>query len=214
MRTLRISNNERYSGTSFTPSAAWSADANSVMLLNFTEGSGSTTSDVGTARQVGTISGAVTWLTSSSPTPTATFTTYGTSCSTTAGAPQLTTAPNSTPRLGQTLQLRLSNLPTNSSQLPFGFFATRNDAAIGLPLPFSMSRYGMNADCFQYVDPDSGLVFTLVNNAGSADWDLAIPNDPALLQLAVFFQGLVLDWNLTTALPAASTNAGVATIGR
>jgi hypothetical protein len=148
------------------------------------------------------------------PTPTATFTTYGTGCQHSTGMPQLSTAPASAPRLGQTLQLRLSNLPTDSAQLPFGFFATRNESAIGLPLPFSMARYGMNADCLQYVDPDSGLVFTLANNAGTANWDLGIPNDPALLQLSVFFQGMVIDWALADALPAAVTNAGVATIGR
>ncbi len=214
MRNLRVSNNERYSGASFTPSEAWSPDANSVMLLNFSEGSGATTRDAGPAQQVGTISGAVTWLSSPTPTPTATFTTYGTGCQHSTGTPQLSTAPASAPRLGQTLQLRLSNLPANSSQLPFGFFATRNESAIGLPLPFSMARYGMNSDCLQYVDPDSGLVFTLLNNAGTANWDLGIPNDPALLQLSVFFQGMVIDWALADALPAAVTNAGVATIGR
>ena len=213
----RISNTVRYSGP-FNPERRFTPDANTVGLWHFDDASGSVALDSSGYNRHFTLYGGYSWVPghpeNNTPTPTATFTTYGTSCNTTFGAPQLTTAPSSTPRLGQTLQLRLSNLPTNSSQLPFGFFATRNDAAIGLPLPFSMARYGMNADCLQYVDPDSGLVFTLVNNAGSADWDLAIPNDPALLQLAVYFQGLVLDWNLTTPLPAASTNAGVATIGR
>ncbi len=217
---LRVSRIARYTGN-FSPAVVPATDAFTVMLVQFDEGFGTTVHDAGPGLQTGTIvpvlpgaTPSYTWVDGLGGTQaTATFTTYGTSCDTTFGAPQLTTAPNSTPRLGQTLQLRLSNLPTNSSQLPFGFFATHNESAIGLPLPFSMARYGMNADCLQYIDPDSGLMFTLVNNAGSADWDLGIPNDPALLQLAVFFQGLVLDWNLTTSFPAASTNAGVATIG-
>ena len=209
----RLSSSQRYT-SDFTPPLRFAPDSQTIGLWHFDEMTGTTALDASGNGYHFALAGGYSWISDSVVTPTATFTTYGTSCNTTFGAPQLTTAPNSTPSLGQTLQLRLSNLPTNSAQLPFGFFATRNESAIGLPLPFSMARYGMNADCLQYVDPDSGLVFTLVNNAGSADWDLSIPNDPALLQLAVFFQGLVLDWNLTTALPAASTNAGVATIGR
>lgn len=58
---LRISSTDRYWGV-FTPQRSWASDADTVMLLGFDEGMGSTVYDASSYAQVGTIRGTWTWV--------------------------------------------------------------------------------------------------------------------------------------------------------
>jgi hypothetical protein len=143
----------------------------------------------------------------------ATLAVYGKGCAHSTNTPALGALNSSTPRLGQALNLRMTGLPNAPFFTPLGFLGFSNTTALGLPLPFSMSLYGMPPQCQQYVEPDPALLFTLVNAGGYADWSLGLPNNPQLLGQAFFTQGLVFDWTLPYPLPAVSTNAAIATIG-
>ncbi len=61
IRSLRVSDSERYSSP-FTPTLDWIGDADTALLLNFTEGRGVTIHDEGAAFQIGEIQGAASWL--------------------------------------------------------------------------------------------------------------------------------------------------------
>ena len=61
VRALRVSDSARYS-TPFTPTMNWIGDADTALLLNFTEGRGATVHDESGAFQTGTIQGVASWV--------------------------------------------------------------------------------------------------------------------------------------------------------
>lgn len=209
----RISNTVRYT-SSFQPQRRFTPDAQTVGLWHFDEGSGSTALDASGNNRHFTLNGGFAWATGVDTSgPAATFATYGQGCAHSTGTALLGAVNGSTPRLNQTLAVRLTGLPLPSVFVPMAFLGYRNDTALGMSLPFSMGMYGMPPQCQQYVEPDMGLVFTLQNSGGYADWPIFVPNQPSLLGSPVFLQGLVFDWTLPYPLPAVSTNAAIATIG-
>lgn len=142
----------------------------------------------------------------------ATFSTFGTGCAGAFGIPTLAAANGSRPTIGTTFQMQLANLPPSPFNVVFGLVGYSNSSTAGVPLPRSLSVYGLPAACTQYIDPFSGLTQQIVNRGGQADWGLPIPNAPYLQGFPIYLQGFVFDWQLTSPVPAIVTNAGEAVL--
>jgi hypothetical protein len=115
-------------------------------------------------------------------------TAYGAGCAGPAGVPVLAAQPGSVPRLGATLQLRLTSLPTGGLNVPIGWVGFDDQQWNGLPLPLALDPLGFPG-CQALLAPVSA--YTLSNVAGTADWPLAIPFLPAFAGFEFFAQGSV-----------------------
>lgn len=141
-----------------------------------------------------TVAGGTTWEHVPGNIVPATFVSYGAGCAGPNGVPQLSPVAGSLPRIGATLQLRLSNLPPSFFNVPLGFLGF--DAATwgGLPLPLSLTPFGFNG-CAALLAPirSDGLT----NTGGTADWNVWLPMTAFALGMDVYFQGAVLvpGWN-------------------
>jgi hypothetical protein len=135
-----------------------------------------------------------TWEYVSGATVPATFATYGAGCAGPNGVPQLTNVAGSLPRIGSTLQLRLSNLPPSFLNVPLGFLGFDASSWNGIPLPLSLAPLGFPG-CEALLAPIRSDGLTNVN--GVADWNVALPMNALALGLSVRFQGAVLvpGWN-------------------
>lgn len=104
------------------------------------------------------------------------------------------------PVLGQSLGLRLSGMPAQSTTfLELGW----SDAASALgSLPQSLTPFGLTG-CEQLVSIDAFLL--VVNVAGVADWSTAVPNQTVLLGTRLFAQGAHL---VAGANPAGALMSG------
>lgn len=141
--------------------------------------------------------------------PQASFSTYGIGCPGIAGVPTLSAAPGSLPRLGQTLEVVLENLP-NIATVCVQFMGFAATSLHGMPLPLEMSTYGMPG-CFIFTSSfRSGFLLALVPNA---HYSLPIPSRPFLLGVNVEMQALVCDPRAGNQLGAILTNAATAHIG-
>jgi hypothetical protein len=100
----------------------------------------------------------------------------------------------SLPRLGATLDLQLSNLPTGPLNIPVAWFGFDNATWNGLPLPLALDPYGF-PNCTALLAP--AATYPLANVAGTASWSFAIPFLPAFAGLPFYLQGgvLVLGFN-------------------
>jgi hypothetical protein len=141
--------------------------------------------------------------------PQASFITYGTGCAGWAGVPTLSAAPSSLPRLGQTLEVVLDNLP-DIATVCVQFMGFASSSWNGMPLPLEMSSYGMPG-CFIFTSSfRSGFLLALVPNA---HYSLPIPMRYDLLGVNVEMQALVCDPRAGNPLGAILTNAATARIG-
>ena len=206
----RISNVPRYSG-SFTPPIRFTSDSNTVGLWHFDEGNGSVAYDSSGSNRHFSLHGGFSWA-AGNGSSSATFSTFGTGCAGAFGIPTLAAANGSRPTIGTTFQMQLANLPPSPFNVVFGLVGYSNSSTAGVPLPRSLSVYGLPAACTQYIDPFSGLTQQIVNRGGQADWGLPIPNAPYLQGFPIYLQGFVFDWQLTSPVPAIVTNAGEAVL--
>jgi hypothetical protein len=139
----------------------------------------------------------------------ATWVPFGTACTGSGGVPGLAAAGNSLPWLGETLTVQLTNLPNAPTSVPFGLLGSSRTSWLGFTLPLELSAVGAPG-CTLYTSIDA--VVQLVNTAGTAQWQFAIPSTIALHGANFYQQALVLDPG-TNGLGAVFTNAARATIG-
>ncbi len=134
------------------------------------------------------------------------FSVFGIGCQGSNGTPSLFPANGSVARLGTTLQMALTNLPTVPTIAVgvVGFSKTSNS---GIPLPLDLAVIGMPS-CSELVSYD--IDFLLLGSS-SITWALPIPASPELASLSFFVQGMVLDAGVN-AFGATVTNGGAATI--
>lgn len=134
---------------------------------------------------------------------------YGSGCTGSNGAPVLARASGSWPKLGTTLQLELSRLPTTSGGFSL-LLGTSSTLWGTLPLPFDLTPLGMTG-CTALVGIEASLFG--IRNAGKGTLAVAIPNAPALLGRALFFQGFVPDQSANP-FGATTSNAAGAILGQ
>lgn len=119
----------------------------------------------------------------------ATFTPYGAGCAGPAGVPVLQAAAGSLPRIGSTLQLQLTNLPTSVLNVPLGFLGFDAASWNGVPLPLSLAPLGFPG-CSALLAP--ARTDALVNNNGTAAFPVVLPFTTFALGADVYFQGAVM----------------------
>jgi hypothetical protein len=132
------------------------------------------------------------------------YTTFGAGCAGSLGVAHL--AASQLPRLGQTLVVNVDHLPLALAVMITGFSSTQ--AAFG-PLPFGLAVIGMPG-CDVRVSLD--VTDALVGTGTTASWQLAVPNQPALLGLRFHQQALVFD-PPANAFGAVISDAATVTIG-
>ncbi len=131
-------------------------------------------------------------------------TTFGFGCPGSVGVPLLTGRNTTNCVVGRSLDLVINNRPAGAtSMLIIGVSRTAWGAK---PLPLDLSFLGMPG-CMLYVSFD----FYLPTEEGV--FTTSLPNDPRLLGMQVFAQGVVVDPNAGNALGVVATNGATATIG-
>src|SRR5262249_8367658 len=84
----------------------------------------------------------------------ATFAPLGSGCAGPLGLPALAAFAGSTPRIGQSFQLRLTSIPDGPSNRVFGLIGTTATAWNGAPLPLALGPLGAPA-CSLFVAPEA-----------------------------------------------------------
>ena len=79
----------------------------------------------------------------------------------------------------------------------------------GIPLPYDLSNLGF-WNCTQFISLD--FTIALVNNGGVATWAIPVPNNPSLIGLSFYVQGVVIDFGVNPG-NAINTNAAEGVIG-
>lgn len=120
----------------------------------------------------------------------ATFEALGSGCLGTVGVPILTVSAIGGPWVSESLNVRISNLPSGLVSVPFGLIGFSNVTWGSLPLPYSLNALGA-PNCNLLVSTDD--VIQLINQGGHAVWSLRIPSLAILVGAEFFQQGLVLD---------------------
>lgn len=136
------------------------------------------------------------------------FVPFGSACAGTVGPPRLAAAPGALPRIGATFTTELRGLPTGVVSIPTGVLGFSDTTWGSTRLPFALDGIGM-AGCALLVDP--AIAFTLVNQAGTARWDVAIPDLGSLCGAVFYEQGFVFDFG-ANALGVIASNGGRAVI--
>jgi hypothetical protein len=111
------------------------------------------------------------------------------------------------PRLGQTLQVAIDQLPTSTALMALGF---DNVAAPFGPLPFALGIYGMPG-CELRVRIDDTR--WLAGAANAATYSLAIPNAQVLAGFVFHLQALVFDPFAGNTASAVMSDAATVRIG-
>lgn len=132
--------------------------------------------------------------------PASSYITFASGCS--GSQPPTRLIPADTPKLGETLLVRLDRLPNDLAFLVFGWQR--------LPTPFPLTSLGMPGCTLQIaVDATAGLVGT----GGWAEFELPIPYHASLLGQTFHHQALVPDAGAGNPLGAVVSDAAVARIG-
>ena len=133
----------------------------------------------------------------------------GAGCAGSNGVPTLAPAPGSLPKLGTTLTLAVTSMPS-AGGIASMLLGLGKQTWSGQPLPFDASVIGMTGCKLQV---DFVLALGLPNVGGSGAFSLPIPLDLSLLGKPLLNQALVLD---AGANPAGATlsNAGEGQIGQ
>lgn len=141
------------------------------------------------------------------PAPLATWAKLGRGC-TQGSSPTLDAAAGSTPSLGGTFVVQITDLPPQPGALflTYGFgFSTYQ----GRALPVDLGFLGQ-PDCLLWIEP-AGLGAFVAHSGGSASLGIQLPANGALAGTRFTMQGLTFDMASPTGL-GAPTNAGVATV--
>lgn len=134
----------------------------------------------------------------------ASYTTFGTGCVGSRGAPTLAAATGSTPRIGQTFQAHVGNLPFTG---PVFLFIGISGTTYGpTPLPFALDGLGAPGCAVRSSGEDLAL---LTNVLGSALWQWTVPNAPGV---SFYNQAFAFD-PAANALGITTSNAAQGTIG-
>ena len=117
------------------------------------------------------------------------FHAYGSGCVGSGGVPSLQAQAGSTPALGTTFTMQVSNLPA-AGGAGYVFFGLSNYQFGPLWLPLDAGIIGWTG-CTGYVTPDAGQFF--LHPAGTGTVSLMIPNNPALQHFTLYAQALSFD---------------------
>jgi len=139
----------------------------------------------------------------------ASYATFGTGCSSSAGTPKLAAATGSLPWVGEKFTVEVSGLPKAVYNVPFLLVGASSKSWGSTPLPFDLKPLGAPG-CPLLVSPD--LMLLLTNSGGTTTLAATIPTSYTLLGLEIFEQAYVLDSSANT-LGIAVSNGGVARIG-
>lgn len=115
------------------------------------------------------------------------FTTFGTACAGSAGAPRL--ALGTPPRLGAQATVRIEQLLASAPVAAMAVGLNRTNWALGA-LPATLTPLGLTG-CTAYTSLDAFVV--LPANSGLALWQVSVPNLPALFGTTWYLQGLSFD---------------------
>jgi hypothetical protein len=116
---------------------------------------------------------------------------YGAGCVGSIGAPGLALLAPSTPVVGTTMNLQVSNVP--GIFIPaLGAMGTSRTSWLGLPLPFDLAPAGIPG-CLLHQSAEATLALGAPNGTGVVPWPIAIPNNPLLLGVELYFQALTLE---------------------
>lgn len=130
-------------------------------------------------------------------------------CAGSAGVPALAAVAPSTPAIGTTFTLRVTNVPAVPGAVVLGF-GVSSSTWLGSSLPLDLGPFGANG-CSAYTSVEVALPGTAT--AGAADFALAIPATTALLGVGFYNQAWVVD-PAANALQLVLSNAGSGSIGR
>ncbi|MCA8953446.1 MAG: PKD domain-containing protein [Planctomycetes bacterium] len=100
---------------------------------------------------------------------------------------QLAATGTSRPQLGTSTTLQVDNLPVNAGILMIGVSDTISPFG---PLPLPLGPFGMPG-CTAYASPDANVL--MLGAGGSAQFTLALPNNPTFAGIHYYMQTLVLD---------------------
>lgn len=115
---------------------------------------------------------------------------FGAACAGPLGPVEMSVVGDSKPIMGTNFDLRMYPVPGFSPCL--GFIGASNQFASGVPLPIDLGFVGAPG-CFAHVSAEIRLIIGLPSNATlTMDWSVGIPQDPVLLGLHFYFQGLAL----------------------
>ena len=134
----------------------------------------------------------------------ASYSTFGTGCTGSRGVPTLTAQAGSLPRIGQTFQGNLGNLPFTGPV--FLFVGISNTTYGPTPLPFGLGSLGAPGCNVLSSGEDLRL---LTNVLGSSLWQWTIPNAPGV---SFYNQAFAFD-PAANALGLTVSNGGQGTIG-
>jgi hypothetical protein len=125
----------------------------------------------------------------------ASFTSYGAGCAGSRGVPNIAAASGALPRVGQTFQATITNLPLQG--LAFVFLGLSNTSYGPTPLPLSLNFLGGTGCSVLASGDDLGLV---VNVLGTGLWQWTVPNAPgaSFYTQAFAFDALANPLGITT----------------
>ena len=132
--------------------------------------------------------------------PTTTYTSFAQGCA--GSLPSTRLIPSSTPRIGETLEVRLFDLPVGLAIMAMSLQP--------VPGPVSLASIGMPG-CDLEIAVDA--VQVLSGNGNQASWFLPIPNQPQLVGLRFLNQALVLDPAAGNGLGAVVSDAAEGVVG-
>lgn len=135
---------------------------------------------------------------------------YGQGCVGSAGTPALAALPGSNAVTGQTFQMQVSRLPTTFFNFVYGLVGFSSSVWQFGPLPMDLGAVGLPG-CSALTSSDQPMVLPLASPQGVSPWNVAVPSQPALLGVHVYFQSLVYD--LQPSRWASVSNAIAARIG-
>jgi hypothetical protein len=116
---------------------------------------------------------------------------YGAGCVGSLGAPGLALLSPSTPVVGTTMNLQVSNVP--GIFVPaLGAMGVSRSSWLGLPLPFDLTPAGIPG-CLLHQSADVTIALGAPNGTGLVPWPIAIPNNPLLLGSELYFQALTIE---------------------
>jgi hypothetical protein len=140
------------------------------------------------------------------PTAVATAAMFGAGCQGSAGVPSLT--PANSPQLGITFNQNAANLEPNGVYA-FMAIGLSDTAFVFGPLPFNLQAFGLGAGCNLLCSADVALLFPVVG--GSGTFSFAVPMNPGLGGVTIFYQCASIDPGATGGL--AVSNGVRAAIG-
>lgn len=149
------------------------------------------------------------WDNARLPTPDAEFFPAHPGCPGSAGVPVLAADNNDRPFVNSQFTMTIDTLPANRTCVVIGLLGFNRDQLNGTPLPLDLGVIGAPG-CVLYVDPFYDAL--LGNHLGHVEWNIPIPDRPALLGIQFFTQAMVLDPEANP-LGASFTNACEARIG-